>query len=521
VKVFKKVFLFAVAVSIASQPFANANPDAVVIPSGDLRIKGAGSGLVFPDGSIQYKAPAQVLLSTIKLAVGDTVCPNGGVSIQTGKDTNGNGILDSVEISTAQDICNGLVGAVGSAGTPGVTGAAGAAGTVFPWVNTTSTTQQAVSNTGYMANNSSQVSIMLPVAPSVGDTVKVTGIGAGGWKIAQNVGQSIITRSITQTLSPLPPADLGNWISSIASSADSIKLVAVSGYGQIYSSADSGASWTQRTAPSLNWTSVGSSTDGAHLLAAAGNGQLYTSTDSGLTWIPRATAQNWSSVASSSDGTKLVAVVSGGLIYTSTDSGVTWTPRATNQGWRSVASSSDGTKLAAGSDGPIYTSTDSGATWSPSGTILGWSSVASSSDGTKLVAVTGGQLYTSNNSGITWTSRITNQSQWQSVASSSDGSFIVATAGYSSGSGLYLSTNAGASWNLVSPLVTGVVVISASNGKMIAVDGNNQLDSMMLNQTTTGATGYISAGQYDTVELQYVGDNMFNILSSRGNPIAQ
>jgi hypothetical protein len=33
-----------------------AGPDAVVIPNGDLRIKSSGSGLVFPDGSIQYKA---------------------------------------------------------------------------------------------------------------------------------------------------------------------------------------------------------------------------------------------------------------------------------------------------------------------------------------------------------------------------------------------------------------------------------------------------------------------------------
>src|SRR5512137_2871843 len=32
-----------------------ANPDSVVVP-GDLRITGIGSGLVFPDGSMQYSA---------------------------------------------------------------------------------------------------------------------------------------------------------------------------------------------------------------------------------------------------------------------------------------------------------------------------------------------------------------------------------------------------------------------------------------------------------------------------------
>ena len=86
-------------------------------------------------------------------------------------------------------------------------------------------------------------------------------------------------------------------------------------------------------------------------------GQIYTSTDSGVTWTARGTTQNWVSIASSSDGSKLVAVTSGGQIYTSTDSGVTWTARATNRSWQAVASSSDGSKLVAVvSSGQIYTS---------------------------------------------------------------------------------------------------------------------------------------------------------------------
>ena len=55
------------------------------------------------------------------------------------------------------------------------------------------------------------------------------------------------------------------------------------------------------------------------------NGQIYTSTDSGVSWTVQTNAPSayWYSVASSSDGAKLVAAWSGGRIYTSTNSGVT------------------------------------------------------------------------------------------------------------------------------------------------------------------------------------------------------
>jgi hypothetical protein len=70
-----------------------------------------------------------------------------------------------------------------------------------------------------------------------------------------------------------------------------------------------------------------SSSDGTKLVAVAGGfgsaGYIYTSADSGATWTQKGTKQNWMSVASSSDGTKLVAVDAslfvdqGGYIYTS------------------------------------------------------------------------------------------------------------------------------------------------------------------------------------------------------------
>jgi hypothetical protein len=79
--------------------------------------------------------------------------------------------------------------------------------------------------------------------------------------------------------------------------------------------------WTAQTSGlpgSAHWGSVASSADGTHLVAVVDGGQIYTSANSGATWTAQAGAPStsWLSVASSSDGTHLVAVVDGGQIYT-------------------------------------------------------------------------------------------------------------------------------------------------------------------------------------------------------------
>lgn len=59
------------------------------------------------------------------------------------------------------------------------------------WQEVTSTSQTAVANGGYIANNASLVTITLPTTAAVGSTVRVIGKGAGGWRIAQNSGETI------------------------------------------------------------------------------------------------------------------------------------------------------------------------------------------------------------------------------------------------------------------------------------------------------------------------------------------
>ena len=55
---FKRI-IWCVLVSQFLAVSASANPDSVLVGAGDLRIVGSGNGLVFPDGSVQYKASEQ------------------------------------------------------------------------------------------------------------------------------------------------------------------------------------------------------------------------------------------------------------------------------------------------------------------------------------------------------------------------------------------------------------------------------------------------------------------------------
>jgi hypothetical protein len=403
----------------------------------------------------------------------------------------------------------------------------------FLWQLVAGSTERAQSNTGYVVTGSRQAIITLPSAPNVSDLVRVSSAGAGGWRIAQNGGQSIFLANLGLVGAEWTARESNRRWQSVASSADGSKLVAVVEGGQIYTSTNSGVSWTPRESNRL-WQSVASSADGTKLVAVVGGGgrfggQIYTSADSGVIWTPHENNRLWTSVASSVDGRKLVAVVGGGLIYTSTNSGVSWIPREGNRAWISVASSADGTKLVAvvgGSrpGGQIYTSVDSGASWTPRGNNRIWTSVASSADGSKLVAVatSGGlnpvnrQIYTSADSGVSWTPHESNRN-WISVASSADGSRLIAVV---SGGQIYTSTDSGVTWAPhEGDRPWSAVASSADGSKLVAVVSAGQIytsSGSSFTTTTLGTAGDLVGGQMTAVELQYVGSGLWIPLSHEG-----
>jgi hypothetical protein len=288
-----------------------------------------------------------------------------------------------------------------------------------------------------------------------------------------------------------PTSGSGYHLANLAASDDGTKMVSATTGSTVYTSTDSGTTWTPHTitGSTHSWVGITASSDGTHLAmadysdgATAGvKGYLYTSTDSGATWTQQTGPgkQNWESIAASANGSKIIVSDSidnsggtpaEGYIYISTDYGVTWT-RATGAGehnWMSIASSADGMKLAAiYNDGPgasyIYTSADGGTTWTQraSAGSNAWWSITSSVDGTKLAATSvqtsggSGYIYTSTDSGATWTQRASagtgpGNTGWGYIISSSDGTKLLAVSYPAPGAGyptyIYTSIDGGATW---------------------------------------------------------------------------
>jgi photosystem II stability/assembly factor-like uncharacterized protein len=254
-----------------------------------------------------------------------------------------------------------------------------------------------------------------------------------------------------------------SW-SDVASSTDGTKLIASAYSDMIYTSTDSGASWTPREPGGSNyWNSVASSADGTKLVAVSDRGYIYTSTNSGVTWTARATdtERDWYSVASSADGTKLVAAAGYDYIYTSTDSGVTWIAQESSgmRSWTAVVTSTDGAKIAAAVDsgerdeegmdigGYVYTFTEGDEEWIQQGAPHKWKSLAASADLGKLVGGTSQDgAYTFTDGGENWVAideATDPEISWWTATVSNDGSKMVVAG---NDSHLLVSTNGGSSW---------------------------------------------------------------------------
>ena len=62
----------------------------------------------------------------------------------------------------------------------------------FSWQSGAGTEQTAAANTGYLVTNAEPVTVTLPAIANTGDIVRVTGVGAGGWTLVPNTGQSVV-----------------------------------------------------------------------------------------------------------------------------------------------------------------------------------------------------------------------------------------------------------------------------------------------------------------------------------------
>jgi hypothetical protein len=76
-----------------------------------------------------------------------------------------------------------------------------AAGGGLTWTDVTGASQAMAVNNGYTADNAGLVTLTLPATAAYGSVMAVVGKGAGGWKIAQNSGQTIQFGSASATTS--------------------------------------------------------------------------------------------------------------------------------------------------------------------------------------------------------------------------------------------------------------------------------------------------------------------------------
>jgi hypothetical protein len=489
------------AISVGVDANTNGALDAGEIASTDYVCNGAAgtSGAAGSNG-------LDSLLATVSEPSGAN-CQWGGMKTTSGVDVNRNHVLDPSEVANTTYVCNGAPAA--SSNIVDVTGPA----------------VQAQVNTSYLADSASSVTVTLPANPAVGDVVIVSGVGTGGWTIAQNAGQRIYTGFQDAA-----------W-SGLASQPFQGNGIAVSGNGQVLAlggfftdvqvSVDGGVTWTDEAGSGSNiWNLLGMSYDGTHILATGNGNGVAMSADTGATWqattLPSA---NWSGFAFSTDGSRMAAVPYGGDIWESADGGQTWVDAsaAGNRTWNSIAMSADGMKqIAAEQGGALYLSTDGGVTWTVATAPTGrsWVTVRSSTDGVHLFATCySGYLYTSDDAGATWVARGTN-GRWNGATSSADGRFLAAYAdGGMSASYIYTSSDYGVTWHLETSAVSDYWRGLASNGDgmmLVAIDSSSYIEVARA-ASTPGVAGSLSGGQYDTVTLQYTAGGVFNVIASQGS----
>ncbi len=322
---------------------------------------------------------------------------------------------------------------------------------------------------------------------------------------------------------------LGLSWAAVASDASGAHLAAVTepnstgGHGDIWTSADFGVTWTNRTANSQSadrrWYSIASDVTGAQLVAIAmtqaGTArEVWTSGDSGATWSKRASFAGTQiypgqTVASDATGTRLV--VAAGDVWISADSGATWTDQTVGTASESklwgVASDASGERLIAFDPGPddrnpsgvgdLWTSDDAGQTWTnrTQGTAASgqpWRAVAADAPGTNLVAVATspvgiesgihppgfGDIWTSADSGATWTNRTAGTAAssqlWTAVASDAPGTNLIAA----SANDVWRSADQGATWinDTAGTVTSGQVFMLASDVAGTHVVGASEKD---------------------------------------------
>lgn len=218
-----------------------------------------------------------------------------------------------------------------------------------------------------------------------------------------------------------------------------------------------GETWTTPTGVSANIWSCSMNLDGKYIVIADNN-NFYISNDYGKNFtLPSSRPFYLQRSALSATGKYIAcACAQGQGLQVSTDYGVSWTQKetATSSIWRDVAMSLDGSIIyGASNDGLINKSTDYGDSWDniyTDSTLKSIKSMSCSGDGKYILVAfdANSQLLLSTDYGATFNlvGTSANATYYTKVAMSKNGIYMIASInGYS----LYYSTNNGATWSTI------------------------------------------------------------------------
>jgi len=158
-------------------------------------------------------SPSAQVTTDGELLIGSTAAPNirvgslassgGTITITAGSgtinlDVNGSSVGQTITgdaggaLSPTAGNWN-IVGGTGGISTSGTgsTLTINSTGGGLIWTDVTGTSDTLVGNEGFQANNAGLVTLTLPATCAFGDVIRVAGLGAGGWRIAQLAGQTI------------------------------------------------------------------------------------------------------------------------------------------------------------------------------------------------------------------------------------------------------------------------------------------------------------------------------------------
>lgn len=185
--------------STATYPNTATNSGRVLRANGTNWVESTSTFAdTYSASTILYSNGANTVTGLATANSASLVTSSAGVPVWSSTMTNGQIIIGSTGATpTAATLTAGTgIGITNAAASITISVSGGG----MTWTVVTGTSQAMAVNNGYVSNNAGLVTMTLPSTAAVGSLFSVVGLGAGGWKIAQNASQLIhLGNTVTTT----------------------------------------------------------------------------------------------------------------------------------------------------------------------------------------------------------------------------------------------------------------------------------------------------------------------------------